>query len=313
MALRRVILAEPHGFCAGVKRAVDLVEQALADHGTPLYCYRELVHNRQVVDAFTRRGVVFVDRLEDVPAGARLVFSAHGVAPACVQAAAARGLQVIDATCPFVSVIHSKVRQFVGDGCRVFLVGHRGHDEVNGIWGEAPDQITVVENPAEAEAVRLPDGAAVAVVTQTTLSVSEVDQTIAVLRRRFPQMRALPKTDICYATRNRQAGVLNLVEQADAVLVFGATNSSNTNRLVEVARGAGGRAMLVSAAADLDAFDWQGVETVGVTAGASTPDSFIREILDALVRRGAAEVVRLCLSQENVSFSTIGKPPGGLA
>lgn len=302
MTLKRVILVDPIGFCAGVKRAVELVEQALADYGAPLYCYRELVHNRQVVDDLASRGVVFVNDLNDVPESARLVFSAHGVAPYHHQAAAQRGLQVIDATCPFVSKIHAKVRQFTADGCHVFLVGHRGHDEVNGILGEAPDQVTVIENPAEAEAVRVPDGTAVAVVTQTTLSLSETEQTIAVLHRRFPELQALPKSDICYATRNRQAGVLKLVEQTDAILVLGAVNSSNTNRLVEVARAAGARAELVSTAADLDTFDWQGVEVVGVTAGASTPESFIQEILDALVLRGTQEVERICLSKEAIRF-----------
>lgn len=302
MSLQRVILIEPSGFCAGVRRAVDLVERALVDYGAPLYCYRELVHNRQVVDDLATRGVVFVSNLDDVPEGARVVFSAHGVAPDHYATAEKRGLRVIDATCPFVSKIHAKVRQFTADGCHVFLVGHRGHDEVNGILGEAPEHVTVIENTAEAEAVRVPDATSVAVVTQTTLSLSEAEQTIAVLHRRFPELQALPKSDICYATRNRQAGVLKLVALTDAILVLGAINSSNTNRLVEVARGAGARAGLISTRADLDTFDWQGVAVVGVTAGASTPESFIQEILDALVHRGAEEVERMCLSKEAVCF-----------
>jgi len=302
MSLKRVVIVEPSGFCAGVRRAVELVERALADYGAPLYCYRELVHNRQVVDDLAARGVVFVNSLDDVPEGARVVFSAHGVAPDHYEAAAKRGLEVIDATCPFVSKIHAKVRQFTADGCHVFLVGHRGHDEVNGILGEAPGHVTVIENVAEAEAVCVPDATAVAVVTQTTLSLSEAEQTIAALHRRFPALQALPKSDICYATRNRQAAVLKLVELTDAVLVLGAKNSSNTNRLVEVARAAGARAGLISTVADLDAFDWEGVEAVGVTAGASTPESFIQEIVGVLVQRGAGEVERVCLTKEAVRF-----------
>lgn len=302
MGLQRVILVEPSGFCAGVKRAVELVERALAEYGAPLYCYRELVHNRHVVDDLAARGVVFVTRLDDVPEGERIVFSAHGVSPAHHRAAAKRGLQVIDATCPFVAKIHAKVRQFTADGCHVFLVGNRGHDEVNGVLGEAPEHVTVIENPEEAEAVHVQDATAVAVVTQTTLSVSETERTVAVLRRRFPALQMLPKSDICYATRNRQAGVLNLAELTDAVLVLGAKNSSNSNRLVEVAHGAGVRAGLVSTSADLESFNWDGVEVVGVTAGASTPESFICEIVEALKQRGAKAVERVCLSKEAVWF-----------
>lgn len=304
MPLRRVILVRPRGFCAGVERAVSMVDQALARHGRPLYCYRELVHNRYVVDGLARRGVAFVDRLEDVPEGAAVVFSAHGVAPAVYAAAAARRLVVIDATCPFVAKVHAEVRRFVKQGCTVLLIGHRGHDEVRGIVGEAPESIRVIENRAEAEAIEVPDAAAVATVTQTTLSVTETAAVVAGLRRRFPSLRTPAGSDICYATQNRQEAVIALARQADMVLVLGAVNSSNTNRLVEVARAAGGRAELISRPEELASLDLREAETVGVTAGASTPESLVQNLVEALRRLGATEVAEMSLGREEVHFET---------
>ncbi|MFA6929122.1 MAG: 4-hydroxy-3-methylbut-2-enyl diphosphate reductase [Lentisphaeria bacterium] len=293
MPLNRIVVVEPSGFCAGVKRAVALVDQTLREKGSPLYCYRELVHNRQVIAQFTARGVTFVGSLAEVPAGANLVFSAHGIAPALVEEAQQRNLQVIDATCPFVARIHSKVRQFVADGRLVFLVGHRGHDEVRGVVGEAPGHILVIENPAEAEAVQVPAGAALALVTQTTLNVTDTEKTVNILRRRFPKLATMSHDDICFAVRNRQLGVIKLAAQVHKILVLGAQNSSNSQRLVEVACAAGAEATLISTLDDLISLNWQDVGSVGITAGASTPDSFVQEVIDSLKQQGNPEVITL--------------------
>lgn len=298
MPLNSIVVVEPSGFCAGVKRAVDMVEQALRERGAPLYCYRELVHNPQVIESFAVRGVVFVPRLAEVPEGANLVFSAHGVSPALVDEACRRNLQVIDATCPFVASIHGKVRQFVAEGRMVFLVGHRGHDEVCGVVGEAPGHVIVVENPSEAESVQIPTGTAAALVTQTTLSVADTEKTVAVLRRRFPELVTLPQGDICPATLNRQLGAIRLAGQVRRVLVLGARNSSNSRRLVEVACAAGADATLISRIDDLEKLDLQGVDSVGITAGASTPDFFIREVIDYLKKQGSPEVITLRVAPE---------------
>lgn len=293
MSRQRIVLVEPCGFCAGVKRAVACVEDALRERGAPLYCYRELVHNRQVISELAARGVVFVSCLDEVPAGATLVFSAHGVAPGLNAEAQARGLRVIDATCPFVAKIHRKVRHFVAAGRLVLLVGHRGHDEVNGVLGEAPDKILVVENAIEAESLAVPAGAALALVTQTTLSVADVGKTVAVLRRRFPALATMAQSDICHAVRNRQLGVMRLVERVEMILVLGAANSSNTLRLVEVARAAGAQAALISTVDDLAALDVKRYATIGVTAGASTPETFVKAVIAALQCDGQAELETL--------------------
>ena len=303
MALRRIVLAQPSGFCSGVERAVTMVEAALAASGEPLYCFRELVHNRQVIAALAGRGVVFVDDLAAVPAGGRVVFSAHGVAPAVYLSAAERGLKVIDATCPFVARVHARVRGFVVRGCRVLLVGHRGHDEVRGIVGEAPEHVQVIENEQEAWGVQVPAGLPLAVVTQTTLSMMDTAQVMRVLKHRFPDLEGLSRHDICHATQKRQLGVMQLARQTDLVLVLGAANSSNTNRLVEVARAVGGRAQLISQAGDLTGLELASLDTVGVTAGASTPESFVREVVAILSQHGSPEATTLRVSSEEV-------PPG---
>ncbi len=291
MPLKRILVAEPSGFCAGVKRAVAMLDQALIDLDSPIYCYRELVHNRQVIEQFTDRGVLFVDSLNEVPEGANLVFSAHGVAPALLKEARQRQLRVIDATCPFVSRIHGKVRQFVANGRLVLLVGHRGHDEVRGVVGEAPGSVMVIENPDEAESVQVPLGTSLALVTQTTLSITDTEKTVSVLRRRFPELAFLPQSDICGAVRSRQLAVRKLASLVDRVLVLGAQNSSNSLRLVEVARDAGAAATLIPSLDELRTLNWQGIDAVGITAGASTPDSFIQAVIDELQKLDAAEII----------------------
>jgi len=291
MPLKRIFVAEPAGFCTGVKRAVEMLDQALNDLNTPIYCYRELVHNRQVIGRFKERGVRFVQSLSEVPAGAVLVFSAHGVSPALFEEARQRNLRVIDATCPFVLRIHSKVRQFVAEGRLVFLVGHRGHDEVRGVVGEAPESVIVIENPEEAEAVQVPPGTTVALVTQTTLSVTDTQKTVDVLRRRFPELATLPQSDICGAVRSRQLAVRKLASYVDQVLVLGAQNSSNSLRLVEVAIEAGATGTLISSLDDLQKLNWQYLEAIGITAGASTPDSFIQEVIASLKKLAGAEII----------------------
>lgn len=311
MPLSRIVVVEPSGFCAGVRRAVDLMEQALGELGPPLYCYRELVHNRQVIARFIARGVHFVSSLDEVPEGANLFFSAHGVAPELVAAARRRQLRVIDATCPFVARIHAKVRQFVAAGCQVFLVGHRDHDEVIGVVGEAPGHVMIIENPAEAAAVQVAAGVPLALVTQTTLSVDDTVRTVAVLQQRFPELATLPASDICLAVRNRQRGVRQLVTAANRVLVLGSRNSSNTLRLVEVARAAGAEACLISAPEELWQLDWRGVDTVGLTAGASTPDVFVQEVITALRRLGEATVTRLRIGPEELASEALSAASGG--
>lgn len=296
MPLKRILLAEPAGFCAGVKRAVDMLDQALQDLDTPIYCYRELVHNRQVIEQFTARGVRFVENLSEVPVAAALVFSAHGVSPALLAEASQRQLRVIDTTCPFVARIHSKVRQFVAEGHLVFLVGHRGHDEVRGVIGEAPGSVLVIENPDEAEDIQVPQGIPVALVTQTTLSISDTEKTVSVLCRRFPKLATLPQSDICSAVRSRQIAVRRLASLVKHVLVLGAQNSSNSLRLVEVAREAGANATLISSLDDLQKLPWQDMDAVGITAGASTPDSFIQAVIEEIKRPDGAVIFSVGVS-----------------
>ncbi len=311
MPLKHIVVADPSGFCAGVKRAVAMLDQALRDLDPPIYCYRELVHNRQVIEQFSERGVRFVDSLNEVPEGANLVFSAHGVAPALLADARHRHLRVIDATCPFVARIHGKVQQFVKEGRLVFLVGHRGHEEVSGVVGEAPESVMVIENPAEAEAVQLPPGTQVALVTQTTLSVTDTEQTVSVLRRRFPELATLPQSDICGAVRSRQLAVRKLASQVDRVLVLGAQNSSNSLRLVEVARASGAAATLISSLDELRTLNWQNIDAVGITAGASTPDSFIQAVTDVLKQLDGAEIMAVRVPSEDSDTAQACVETGG--
>jgi 4-hydroxy-3-methylbut-2-en-1-yl diphosphate reductase len=304
--VREVWVAAPHGFCAGVARAIEIVEIALERWGAPLYVYHEIVHNSQVVEGFRQRGVTFVERVEEVPTGATLVFSAHGVAPAVVAKAEERGLRVIDATCPLVSKVHAEVQRFARRGLTTLLIGHEGHDEVVGTMGVAPGRVVLLETPAEARAVELDTTVGVACVTQTTLSVSDAESVLSVLRQRFPTLREPASSDICYATENRQQAVLEMANDVDVILVLGSENSSNTLRLVEVARERGNRAYRLDDVGELRPEWLRGARTVGVTAGASTPETAVSGLLERF--RGAGIPVRpMAGPQEDVIF---GLPPG---
>lgn len=312
---RRILIAYPHGFCAGVWRALDILAAAERRHPPPLYCLNELVHNRTVVAELERRGMRFVSSVTEVPPGGTLLFSAHGVAPRVRALAAARGLLVIDATCPFVDKVHANVRRYAAAGYTVILIGSRHHEEVVGIAGEAPESVRVVENPEEADTVQPDDPLKVAVVTQTTLSGARVDAVMSVLRRRFPTLRTPPLSGICYASTHRQEAVREVARQAEFVIVLGSANSANSSRLVEVARQAGARSALVSSAADLTALDLDGIADVGLTAGASTPASAVTEAVALLKERGFKRVKKIVVATEKLSFplppSLRGSVPAG--
>lgn len=280
---RRLIVATPHGFCSGVARAVAMAESLLAGHrGQTIYCLHEIVHNRQVVERLRGMGMVFVNRVEEVPRGSVLLFSAHGVTPAVAEEAAQRNLHVVDATCPFVLKVHDEVRRFAAQGAGIVCIGHRGHQEVIGIRGEAPGHVVVVENAEEAERLDMPRGIQVAVVTQTTLGEELVKSVMAVLTRRFPTLMVPRTSDICYATRNRQQAVAALVRWCGRVLVLGAANSSNSRRLVEVANARGAEALLISELPQLREIVWRDHECLGLTSGASTPESFLEAVIGEL-------------------------------
>lgn len=303
MALRQVILAQPRGFCAGVEMAVSVLERALAKHGPPLYVFHEIVHNRHVVEGFSRRGVKFVQAMEEVPPGARLVFSAHGVSPAVREEARKKGLELlIDATCPLVEKVHREVRRFAAQGYGIILVGHRDHDEIAGTSGEAPDRVQIVGSIEEARAVTVPDPEKVAVLTQTTLSVDDTREIIEELRKRFPKIVTPPKEDICYATQNRQDAVKELALQVDLVLVVGSPNSENSNQLCRVAGSRGVRVHLINDYREIDPRWLEGVEKVGITSGASVPESLVQETLQYFRRRGA-RVSDIGFVEENIRFA----------
>jgi 4-hydroxy-3-methylbut-2-en-1-yl diphosphate reductase len=299
--VERVLLASPRGYCAGVERAVDTVELALEHYGAPVYVRKQIVHNLHVVRELEERGAIFVDSEEQAPSGATIVFSAHGVAPSVHANAAARGLNTIDATCPLVTKVHVQARRYAAEGYTVVLIGHAGHEEVEGTMGEAPEATVLVQSVAEADALELPPGAKVAYVTQTTLSVDETGEIIAALRRRFPDIRAPKREDICYATSNRQWAVKELLEQVDLLLVIGSRNSSNSNRLVEVARAAGVHAHLIDDETEIDEAWLDGVRTAGLTSGASAPEKLVVRVCDWFRARGAA-VEEYALVDEDVTF-----------
>ncbi|HXJ66418.1 MAG TPA: 4-hydroxy-3-methylbut-2-enyl diphosphate reductase [Actinomycetota bacterium] len=305
--VRKVILAAPRGYCAGVERAVETVEQALAARGAPVYVRKQIVHNLHVVRDLERKGAVFVDEETEVPSGALVVLSAHGVAPTVYANAEARGLSVIDATCPLVTKVHLEARRFAREGQTILLIGHEGHEEVVGTSGQAPDRVILVGSPDEARTVEVPDPSNVSYLTQTTLSVDETNQIIGVLRERFPDIQAPPKDDICYATQNRQDAVKALARVADVVLVIGSVNSSNSNRLAEVAREAGTPAYLVDDETEVQHGWLADAEVVGVTSGASAPEWLVDRMLAFLREEGATEVEELRLTDEDVRFS---KPAG---
>ena len=298
----KIILANPRGFCAGVNMAIESLDRALELFGTPLYVYHEIVHNRPVVERFSRRGVVFVDHIHEIPEGATVLYSAHGVAPAIRQASRERNLRAIDATCPLVTKVHLEAVRFAKEGYTIVLIGHEGHDEVLGTTGEAPEHIRLVQNEADAEALDLAPDAKVAYLTQTTLSVDDAERIIKVLRRRFPQIVGPHRDDICYATQNRQEAVKELVPEADAVIVLGSRNSSNSMRLAELARAHGKPAYLIDGIHELEPARLRGDETVLVTAGASAPEEVVEECVRELQARYGASVENRTVREEHVSF-----------
>ncbi|MCC6418058.1 MAG: 4-hydroxy-3-methylbut-2-enyl diphosphate reductase [Gemmataceae bacterium] len=298
----KIILANPRGFCAGVNMAIESLERALQLYGTPLYVYHEIVHNRPVVEKFRDRGVVFVDRIEDVPPGGHVLYSAHGVAPAIRAAAARRGLHAIDATCPLVTKVHFEAVRFAREGYTILLIGHEGHDEVVGTMGEAPANIRLIQSAAEAEALDLPADAKVAFLTQTTLSVDDAEVIVGALRRRYPQIVGPSKDDICYATQNRQEAIKRLVPGADVVLVLGSQNSSNSQRLAELAEACGRPAYLLDGVRGLRDEWFAGARTVLITAGASAPEEVVQECVEHLRRRYGATVESHTVREEHVQF-----------
>ncbi|MAT60975.1 MAG: 4-hydroxy-3-methylbut-2-enyl diphosphate reductase [Micrococcales bacterium] len=300
---RRVLLAAPRGYCAGVERAVDTVEEALAKYGPPIYVRKEIVHNRHVVESLEEKGVTFVEENDEVPEGSIVVFSAHGVAPQVYEEAKQRNLMAIDATCPLVTKVHNEAKRYAREDYQILLIGHEGHEEVIGTSGEAPDHITIVDNPEHAKEVEINDGK-VAWLSQTTLSVDETMDTVEVLRDRFPNLIDPPSDDICYATQNRQQVVKEIAADCDLLIVVGSLNSSNSVRLAEVGEQAGAdRAVRVDNASELDETILDGILTVGVTSGASVPEVLVQEVLQWLAERGFADVEEIETTRETLTFS----------
>ena len=298
----RILLAAPRGFCAGVNMAIDSLERVLAACGPPVYVYHEIVHNKYVVDTFREKGAVFVEDLADVPTGATLLFSAHGVSPEIRRVARERKLRAIDATCPLVTKVHLEAIRFAREGYTILLIGHEGHDEVIGTMGEAPQAIVLVESVEHADRLEFPAGTRLAYLTQTTLSVDDANRIIDRLKARFPEIVGPPKEDICYATQNRQEAVHLLAGEADLVLVLGSQNSSNSQRLKELAQERGVSAYLIDGAKDIDPAWFTGKETVVITAGASAPESVVRECVDYLRERYCAGVESRTIREESVHF-----------
>ncbi len=301
---KRVLLAAPRGYCAGVDRAVVAVEKALDHYGAPVYVRKEIVHNKFVVESLAARGAVFVEDTDEVPRGARVVFSAHGVSPAVHQAAAERGLDTIDATCPLVTKVHKEAVRFARDDYDILLIGHTGHEEVEGTAGEAPEHIQIVNSPDDVAGVVVRDPDKVVWISQTTLSVDETMETVRRLRERFPTLQDPPSDDICYATQNRQVAVKKLAADCDLVIVVGSANSSNSVRLVEVALEAGaGASYRVDGVSELREEWFESVTTVGVTSGASVPEVLVDDLLAALAARGYGQVDEVRTATEDLMFS----------
>ncbi|HEX5728847.1 4-hydroxy-3-methylbut-2-enyl diphosphate reductase [Microbacterium sp.] len=301
---KKVLLAAPRGYCAGVDRAVIAVEKALERFGAPVYVRKQIVHNIHVVTELEAAGAIFVDEVDEVPPGAHVVFSAHGVSPAVVNAASDRGLQAIDATCPLVTKVHREAVRFARDDFEILLIGHEGHEEVEGTAGEAPDHVTVVNSPDHADLVEVRDPSKVVWLSQTTLSVDETMETVRRLRVRFPQLQDPPSDDICYATQNRQVAIKKVAKDADLVIVVGSANSSNSVRLVEVALEYGAKAAYRVDYADEVKQEWlDGVETVGVTSGASVPEVLVQEVLADLSGAGYRDVEEVKTAEEDLLFS----------
>ncbi|WP_425343279.1 4-hydroxy-3-methylbut-2-enyl diphosphate reductase [Microbacterium esteraromaticum] len=301
---KRVLLAAPRGYCAGVDRAVVAVEKALERYGAPVYVRKQIVHNIHVVTELEQKGAIFVEEVDEVPEGAHVVFSAHGVSPAVVQGAADRGLHAIDATCPLVTKVHREAVRFARDDFEILLIGHEGHEEVEGTAGEAPEHVTIVNSPDEADTVVVKDPNKVVWLSQTTLSVDETMETVNRLRARFPELQNPPSDDICYATQNRQVAIKKIAKDADLVIVVGSANSSNSVRLVEVALEYGAKAAYRVDYADEVRQEWlDGVRTIGVTSGASVPEVLVREVLQALDEAGYADVEEVRTAEEDLMFS----------
>ncbi len=301
---RRVLLAKPRGYCAGVDRAVQTVERALEQFGAPVYVRKQIVHNTHVVRTLEDRGAIFVDETEEVPEGAVVVFSAHGVAPGVHEAAKGRGLRTIDATCPLVTKVHNEARRFAAQDYDILLIGHEGHEEVVGTTGEAPENIRLVDGPDGAAAIDVRDPARVAWLSQTTLSVDETTETVAALRERFPLLIDPPSDDICYATQNRQVAVKQIAKESDVVIVVGSTNSSNSVRLVEVALDCGApAAYLVDDSAAIEPAWLESASTIGVTSGASVPDDLVEQVLERLKQAGFGTVEEVEAVPEKMSFA----------
>jgi 4-hydroxy-3-methylbut-2-enyl diphosphate reductase len=298
----KIILANPRGFCAGVNMAIESLERALEFFGPPLYVYHEIVHNKYVVERFLRSGVVFVESLEEVPEGAALLYSAHGVSPQIREQARRRKLRAIDATCPLVTKVHLEAIKYAREGYTIVLIGHEGHDEVIGTMGEAPDRMVLVETAADVARLEVPDPSRVAYLTQTTLSVDDANIVIDALRARFPAIANPPKDDICYATQNRQEAVRELARKADVALVLGSQNSSNSRRLAEIARSLGPRAYLIDGVSEIRPEWFTGAETVLITAGASAPEAVVQECIDYLQERFGATIQEQWVREENVHF-----------
>ncbi|HEY6015767.1 MAG TPA: 4-hydroxy-3-methylbut-2-enyl diphosphate reductase [Gaiellaceae bacterium] len=302
--VKRILLASPRGYCAGVERAVETVEKAIELYGAPVYVRKQIVHNIHVVRDLEKRGAIFVDTEEEVPEGETVVFSAHGVAPSVHANSAARQLNTIDATCPLVTKVHTQAKRYAKQGYTVILIGHAGHEEVEGTMGEAPDSIVLVEDAQEAEHLQLPPERAekLAYITQTTLSVDETMDVIAALRRRFPHIHAPKKEDICYATSNRQWAVKEMLHEVDMLIAIGSRNSSNSKRLVEVARANGLPAELIDDETELDEAWFEGVETLGITSGASAPEHLVERVCDWFRARSVADISNYAMVQEDVEF-----------
>jgi len=298
----KVVLAAPRGFCAGVNMAIQSLDLALDHLGAPIYVYHEIVHNKFVVETFQKKGAIFVDSLEDVPSGSTLLFSAHGISPEVRREAKERELFAIDATCPLVTKVHLEAIRFSRRGYTILLIGHDGHDEVIGTMGEAPEAILLVESPQDVDELELPDDARLAYLTQTTLSVDDANCIIEKIKQRFPQVEGPPREDICYATQNRQEAVRKLAEEADVVLVLGSQNSSNSQRLKELAQEYGKPTYLIDGARDLQE-SWFGADDrVLVTAGASAPESVVEECIEFLQKHFGAELQERTIRQEEVHF-----------
>ncbi len=300
--VEKILLASPRGFCAGVERAVDTVERAIEHYGAPVYVRKQIVHNIHVVRDLEARGAIFVDDENDVPRGSTLVYSAHGVAPSVHENSRELKHNVIDATCPLVSKVHAQARRYASEGFTVILIGHAGHEEVVGTLGEAPDSIVLVENADEAEAVQFPPEARLAYITQTTLSVDETTQMIGILRRRFPTITGPMREDICYATSNRQWAVKDMLTEVDVLLVIGSRNSSNSQRLVDVAEALGVSSYLIDDENEIDLAWFEGVKTVGLTSGASAPEKLVTRVCDWFKARGVEQIVPYQLVTEDVIF-----------